>query len=93
MDRNYLKGSQGDASNAVLAAAGYNFRRLLACLRRFLRAWMKTMMQANNEPRSLIADCNRVLHGRLGSYLGNVGPVRPFLSSLVPSYGECVNSP
>jgi IS5 family transposase len=30
MDRNYLKGSQGDAINAVLAAAGYNFRRLLA---------------------------------------------------------------
>ncbi|MDP2359035.1 MAG: IS5 family transposase, partial [Beijerinckiaceae bacterium] len=55
MDRNYLKGSQGDASNAVLAAAGYNFRRLLAWLRSFLRAWMKTMMQANNEPRSLIA--------------------------------------
>jgi hypothetical protein len=44
------------SSNAVLAAAGYNFRRLLAGLRRFLRAWMKTMMQANNEPRSLIAD-------------------------------------
>jgi IS5 family transposase len=55
MDRNYLKGSQGDASNAVLAAAGYNFRRLLAWLRSFLRAWMKTMMQANNEPRSLMA--------------------------------------
>jgi IS5 family transposase len=35
MDRNYLKGSQGDASNAVLAAAGYNFRRLLAWLGRF----------------------------------------------------------
>jgi IS5 family transposase len=31
MDRNYLKGSEGDAINAVLAAAGYNFRRLLAC--------------------------------------------------------------
>jgi transposase, IS5 family len=29
MDRNYLLGSQGDAINAVLAAAGYNFRRIL----------------------------------------------------------------
>lgn len=56
MDRNYLKGSQGDAINVLLAAAGYNFRRLLAWLRSFLRAWMKTMMQANNEPRSLVAD-------------------------------------
>lgn len=38
MDRNYHKGSTGDAINAVLAAAGYNFRRLLAWLRVFLRA-------------------------------------------------------
>lgn len=55
MDRNYLKGSQGDAINVVLAAAGYNFRRLLAWLRSFLREWMKTMLQGNNELRSLIA--------------------------------------
>jgi len=30
MDRNFLKGTHGDATNAILAAAGYNFRRLLA---------------------------------------------------------------
>jgi transposase, IS5 family len=30
MGRNFLKGAHGDAANAVLAAAGYNFRRLLA---------------------------------------------------------------
>ncbi len=30
MGRNYLAGAAGDAINAVLAAAGYNFRRLLA---------------------------------------------------------------
>ncbi len=30
MGRNYLAGQQGDAINVVLAAAGYNFRRLLA---------------------------------------------------------------
>jgi IS5 family transposase len=40
MDRNYLKGSRGDAINAVLAAAGYNFRRLLAWLKALLRAWL-----------------------------------------------------
>jgi transposase, IS5 family len=33
MGRNYLSGSTGDAINAVLAAAGYNFRRLIAWLR------------------------------------------------------------
>ena len=32
MGRNYLAHSTSDAINAVLAAAGYNFRRLLAGL-------------------------------------------------------------
>ena len=33
MGRNHLAHTSGDAINAVLAAAGYNFRRLLAWLR------------------------------------------------------------
>jgi IS5 family transposase len=33
MARNYLAGKAGDARNAVLAAAGYNFRLLLNWLR------------------------------------------------------------
>jgi hypothetical protein len=33
MGRNYLAHASGDAINAVLATAGYNFRRLLAWLR------------------------------------------------------------
>src|SRR5439155_606896 len=37
MDRNYLAHSSGDAINAVLAAAGYNFRLLLNWLRLLLR--------------------------------------------------------
>jgi len=37
MGRNYLAGTQGDAINAVLAAAGYNFRQLLNWLRLLLR--------------------------------------------------------
>src|SRR5215475_3722716 len=36
MGRNYLAHASGDAVNAVLAAAGYNFRRLLAWLRLLL---------------------------------------------------------
>jgi transposase, IS5 family len=32
MDRNYLAGRHGDASNAILAAVGYNFRRLIRWL-------------------------------------------------------------
>ena len=41
MGRNYLAGRAGDAANAMLAAVGYNFRRLLAWLAAFLRAlWL-----------------------------------------------------
>src|SRR3954453_17687992 len=36
MGRNYLAGRHGDANNAVLAAAGYNFRRLIRWLRLLL---------------------------------------------------------
>jgi transposase, IS5 family len=51
-DRNYLKGSEGDAINAVLAAAGYNFRRLLALLRLLLRAWLVSIMRPHANRRS-----------------------------------------
>lgn len=37
MDRNYLKGREGDRINAVLAAAGYNFSLLLRWLAELLR--------------------------------------------------------
>jgi IS5 family transposase len=37
MDRNYLWHREGDATNAVLAAVGYNFRRLIKWLRLLLR--------------------------------------------------------
>ena len=36
MDRNYLAGEAGDAINAMLATAGYNFRRCLAWFRLLL---------------------------------------------------------
>jgi len=36
MDRNYLAYRQGDANNAILAAVGYNFRRLIRWLTIFL---------------------------------------------------------
>jgi IS5 family transposase len=40
MDRNYLAGQAGDATNAVLAAVGYNFRLLLIWLAELWRALM-----------------------------------------------------
>ena len=38
MGRNYLKGPEGDCTNAVLAAGGYNFSLLLRWLAELLRA-------------------------------------------------------
>jgi transposase, IS5 family len=44
MGRNYLTGRDGDRINAVLAAAGYNFRLLLRWLERLLRALMRMLL-------------------------------------------------
>jgi transposase, IS5 family len=43
LDRNYLAGNQGDAINAILAAAGYNFRLLLTWLKTILRLWLAAL--------------------------------------------------
>jgi len=48
MDRNYLAHRHGDAANAVLAAAGYNFRRLIRWLDDFLRAWLRACAAATS---------------------------------------------
>ena len=46
MGRNYLAGTHGDAANAVLAAAGYNFRRLLDWLALLLSAILAALTAA-----------------------------------------------
>jgi len=43
MDRNVLIGTEGDAANAVLAAVGYNFARLLGWLRELWRALLNVL--------------------------------------------------
>jgi IS5 family transposase len=43
MGRNYLWFRRGDAANAVLAAAGYNFRRLIRWLRLLLRLFLNAL--------------------------------------------------
>ena len=50
MGRNHLAHPAGDAANAVLAAAGYNFRRLLAWLAALLRAWLTAVINAAKPP-------------------------------------------
>jgi IS5 family transposase len=46
MGRNFLAHRSGDAINAVLAAAGYNFRRLMQWLRPLLRMILRVLAQA-----------------------------------------------
>ena len=76
MGRNFLKGRHGDAANAVLAAAGYNFRRLLAWLAALWRAFVVAWLTALHDPPALDRHCvslhrlhlsrwKPVLHGRL----------------------------
>jgi transposase, IS5 family len=48
MDRNYLWHREGDATNAVLAAVGYNFRRLIRWLRLLLS---EILARLSLEPR------------------------------------------
>jgi IS5 family transposase len=57
MGRNFLARTVGDAINAVLAAAGYNFRRLLAWLAilcAFLRAELAGATQSQDNPRHAV---------------------------------------
>ena len=46
MDRNYLKGRDGDRANAVLAAAGYNFILLVRWFEALLRALIAALLRA-----------------------------------------------
>src|SRR5271157_4547790 len=49
MARNYLAGTHGDAANAVLAAAGYNFRRLLEWLTLLLSIILAALTAATSQ--------------------------------------------
>jgi IS5 family transposase len=53
MDRNYLKGHDGDRANAVLAAAGYNFSLLVRWFEALLRAWFQAMLRAALTPQTV----------------------------------------
>lgn len=61
--RNGLANEQGGAINAVLAAAGYNFRLLLNWLRLLLRCcWRRSPARSHRATHG-----NRIVHGRLAS--------------------------
>ena len=51
MERNYLKGRDGDRANAVLAAAGYNFSLLIRWFEALLRASIQALLRATRAPQ------------------------------------------
>ncbi len=51
MEWNYLKGRDGDRANAVLAAAGYNFRLLVRWFEALLRALFQALLKAAATPQ------------------------------------------
>ena len=57
MNRNYLKGEMDDRINATLAAAGYNFTKLLAWF-----CWAQTKLKSWVE--SLLTNITKYLHFR-----------------------------
>ena len=64
MDRNYVKGQDGDRSNAILAAAGLNFHPLLRWLAALVRAIFLAALQSVVSPQPLDASSPEELHGR-----------------------------
>ncbi|MBY5586133.1 hypothetical protein HFO32_19675 [Rhizobium leguminosarum] len=65
MGRNHLAGTIGDAANAILAALGYNFRRILAWIRfciAIIWAALALPKASNSIPRTRLIV---VFHGRL----------------------------
>ncbi len=55
MGRNFLAHTAGDAANAVLAAAGYNFRRLLAWLALLCAFWLLAIRRAERSGNHPVA--------------------------------------
>ena len=51
LERNYLKGRDGDRANAVLAAAGYNFKLLVRWFEALLRTSIQALLRVTCAPQ------------------------------------------
>jgi IS5 family transposase len=58
--RNYLKGWLGDEMNVILAAAGWNLRRLLRRLSALVRYWLVVIAGGLSESSRSQSDCPRI---------------------------------
>jgi len=54
MERNHLKGEEGDRMHAILCAAGYNVRKLLSALLRAVRKWVFNLCDLGYRPVSAL---------------------------------------
>jgi IS5 family transposase len=76
LDRNYLKGTAGDAINAILCAAGHNLRLILAHLAKLLRALLRLLAALDPKHAAALELAQiRLLQGRLAR-LESVPPGR-----------------
>lgn len=64
MGRNYLWHRHGDANNAILAAVGYNFRRLIRWLRPLLSEILSRILGRSPAKLHSCRSETQVLHGR-----------------------------
>jgi hypothetical protein len=84
MGRNHLAHASGDTINAVLAAAGYNFRRLPAWLRflllRILIALSLQIRLKSGSSPPTIYSCPKSPPemGKVHPHLGSSRKIRPF---------------
>ena len=62
MDRNWLKGTAGDAMHAILCAAGQNLRLLLRAIAAFLRLDLRAALAVSKSLRWLLRDPTRKEH-------------------------------
>lgn len=82
LGRCYLKGREGDAANALLCAAGYNFHLILAWLRALLRLLLDTLRTAVAPPIALKPAS--FLNGRLGSPRASTSLSASSIASALP---------
>jgi IS5 family transposase len=55
LDRNYLKGTDGDRINAILVGAGHNFRLLLRWLRLLFALLLEILTEPNSDHQREVA--------------------------------------
>jgi transposase, IS5 family len=73
MDRNFLAGLAGDATNAVLAAAGYNRSLLLKWFSMLLWLWIRGLAEAKSWQTQAVESVSKPNSSRTTAYCSEAG--------------------